>query len=194
MTRPRSRTTTRSASAPTNCMSCSTRTIVRPRCDRSCSASIRCAFSPARSPAAGSSSKSSDGCCASARAMASSRSCPSGRTAAGSDARPSSPTVSRARRASSQTRFCSRRCQGGRSMLSTKPERERTCAPTAALSRTLSSLSGRVVWKTVASPCCARRWGLSGHVRPRRARSPRLRQGIPRCTRGASTCRRRSVR
>ena len=84
---------------------------------------------------------------------------PSGRTAAGSEARPSSPTISSASRASFRTRCCSRHCQGGRSMLSTKPVRERTCAPTAALSSTSSSASGRVVWNTVAKPvpCAAMR-------------------------------------
>ena len=74
---------------------------------------------------------------------------------------PSSPTTSSARRASRRTRSSSRHCQGGRSMLSTKPDRERTWAPTAALSSTSSSLSGRVVWKTVASPRRALRCG--GH-------------------------------
>src|SRR6185503_16548178 len=59
----------------------------------------------------------------------------------------------------SRTRCCSRHCHGGRSMFSTKPVRERTCAPTAALPSTSSSASGRVVWNTVANPCRARRCG-----------------------------------
>ncbi len=42
-------------------------------------------------------------------------------------------------------------------MLDTKPERERTCIPTAALSRTVRFPSGRVVWGTVARPRRARR-------------------------------------
>ena len=58
ITRPRSSTTTRSASAPTNCMSCSTSTIVSPRPESVRRASTRRAFSPARKPAAGSSSSS----------------------------------------------------------------------------------------------------------------------------------------
>ena len=91
--------------------------------------------------------------------MARSRSCPSGSTAAGSFARSSSPMTASASRASSRTLCCSRHCHGGRSMFSTKPVRERTCAPTAALSSTSSSASGRVVWNTVANPCRARRCG-----------------------------------
>ena len=72
-------------------MSCSTSTIVSPRPESVRKASTRRAFSPARKPAAGSSSSSTEGRCASARAMASRRSCPSGSTAAGSSARPVQP-------------------------------------------------------------------------------------------------------
>ena len=78
MTRPRSRTTTRSASAPTNFMSCSTRICVRPRSRSVLSACASLSFSAARSPAAGSSSRSSRGRWARARATESSRSCPIG--------------------------------------------------------------------------------------------------------------------
>ena len=117
------------------------------------------------------------GRCASARAIASRRSWPSGSTAAGADVRSASATISSASRASRLMRCSSRHCQGGRSMLSTNPDRDGRARPTAALSRTSSCSSGRVVWKTVARPLRARRCGGQRVTSSRRPRPGRSRRG-----------------
>ena len=165
ITRPRSSTVMRSASEVTRPTSCSTRRIVVPSRRSSPISSASSCRSWARSPDAGSSSSSTRGCPASARATWSRRCMPSGSPSAGREAQSSRPTRPRHSSAWARIARSSRRCDGGRSAAATTPARVCACAPTITLASRLIPGKMRAPWKTIPTPSRARACAGSRSIR-----------------------------
>ena len=153
MTVPNSSTVMRSAWFMTNSRSCSTTRIASPSARSCVNSRARPCFSRWRRPAAGSSSSSTAGWPASARAISTMRCCPSGSDPAGVWATAARPQRSIWRMASPSTAASSAR--SARSMEASQPLWPRRCAPRATLSSTLRSPSRRTCWKVRPRPSAA---------------------------------------
>src|SRR5690606_17335053 len=139
----------------TSFMSCSISTTVMPRSFSLRMSSSSSAVSLVFMPAAGSSSRSSVGSAAKARAISSRRCAPYGKFLALTRSNPARPTKARYSGACSRARFSSRRVHGGLNTDAQNPLRRRVCMPTQTFSPASMSPNSRMFWKVRAMPRAA---------------------------------------